>query len=140
MNRLTAPAALRSAFVAAVAVVSLFAAAPVQAQSAAPALTQATASSFRVRLANPDQQRVAVQVMQNSNGQVIFAQSTSAPAYGHRLDFGTLPTGSYALTLQVGRARTSYNILVNNSLQGVVSAVCRPVAPAASAALAVAGF
>ena len=141
MNLFTA-SALRSVFVtAAAAVVSLFATAPVQAQSAAPAaLTQVDASSFRVRLANPEQQHLTVQVVQNSNGQVIFTQTTTAPAYGHRLSFGTLPTGSYAVTLQVGRARTSYNVLVNQSLQGTVSAVCQPVAPANSMALAVAGF
>ena len=135
-------AALRSAFVAtAAAVVSLFAAAPVQAQAAAPAaLSQIDASSFRVRLASPDQQRLAVQVVQASNEQVLFAQATTAPAYGHRLNFGTLPTGSYTVTLQVGRARTSYNVLVSNSLQGAVSAVCLPAAPAAGVALAAAGF
>ena len=135
--------ALRSSFVAAAAaVVSLFAAAPVQAQSgAAPAaLTQVDARSFRVRLANPGQQRLAVQVTQNSNGQVLFAQSTTAPAYGHRLDFGTLPTGSYAVLLQVGSTRSSYNILVNNTLQGALSVVCQPAAAAPSVALAAASY
>ena len=138
-----AASALRSSFVAAAAaVVSLFAAAPVQAQSgAAPAvLTQVSAGSFRERLANPGQPRLAVQVVQNSNGQVLFAQSTTAPAYGHRLDFGTLPTGSYAVVLQVGSTRTSYNILVNNNLQGALSVVCQPTAPAANAALVAAGY
>lgn len=142
MNFFTATA-LRSSLVAtAAAVVSLFAAAPVQAQQAAvpAALTQVDASSFRVRLANPAQQRVAVQVVQTSNGQVIFAEATTAPAYGHRFNFGTLPTGSYAVTLQVGTARTSYNILVNNATHGIFSAVCQPTAPATSVALAATGY
>lgn len=136
-----AATALRSSFVAAaIAVVSLFAARPVQAQSAAPAaLTQVDASSFRVRLANPAQERVAVQVVQTSNGQVLFAETTTAPAYGHRFNFGTLPTGSYALTLQVGRARTSYNVLVNNTTYGNLSVVCQPTTPAVGVALAAAG-
>ena len=133
--------ARRFSLVTAAAVASFFAAASVQAQeAAAPALTQVAASSFRVRLANPTGQRLAVQVVQNSNGQVLFAQSTTAPAYGHRLDFGTLPTGSYAVVLQVGSTRTSYNILVNNNLQGALSVVCQPAAPAANAALVAAGY
>ena len=133
--------ARRFSFVVAAAVASFFAAASVQAQeAAAPALTQVAASSFRVRLANPTGQRLAVQVVQNSNGQEIFGASTTAPAYGHRLDFGTLPTGSYALTLQVGRARSTYNILVNNTLQGALSVVCQPAAPAANVALVAAGY
>ena len=121
-----AASALRASLVA--AVVSLVAAAPVQAQQAATpsSLTQIDASSFRLRLANAGQERTRIEVVQASNGQSLFSETTTAPAYGHRFNFNSLSAGSYAVVVRIGKATQQYNVLVSNA-NGLV---CRLVSPA----------
>ena len=133
MNFFTA-LALRASLVA--AFVSLVAAAPVQAQQAAApgTLTQTAASSFRLHVANPGQERTHIEVLQSSNGQSLFSENTSAPAYGHRFDFNNLPAGSYAVVVRIGKATQQYNVLVSSANGGI----CRLAAPVVSAAPALA--
>ena len=134
--------ALRCSFVAAAAALtSLLATAPVQAQqTAAPAaLTQVGTRSFCLRLNNPDQQRTRIEVVQLRDDQTLFSATTSAPAYGHRFDFGGLPSGRYAVVLRTGPATQRYTVVVRNTAEAAFSAVCLPAAaPAALVAPAVA--
>ena len=134
--------ALRCSFVAAAAALtSLLAAAPVLAlQAAAPvALTQVDARNFCLHLNNPGQQRTRIEVVQLRDDQTLFSASTSAPTYGHRFNFGGLPSGRYAVVLRTGPATQRYTVVVRNTAEAAFSAVCLPAtAPAALVAPAVA--
>ena len=127
-------ASFRALFAAAVALaLPLMAAPTAQAQQVAPVqLVQAGASSFQVRIANPGQEPGRVQVVQLSTDQVLFSEATTAPAYGHRFGFGTLPSGSYAVLVQVGAARYRYAVQVRNQGTGLLSVTCPTATPAAA--------
>ena len=127
--------ALRCSFVAAAAALaSLLAPAPVQAQQTAAyvVLTQVDARNFRLHLNNPDQQRTRIEVVQLRDDQPLFSTTTSAPAYGHRFNFGGLPSGRYAVVLRTDLATQRYTVVVRNTAEAAFSAVCLPTAAPAA--------
>jgi hypothetical protein len=65
-------------------------------------LTQVAPASLRLRLDNPTALAGRVQVVRLCNGQTLFTEPYSGPAYGHRFDFDQVPSGRYLVQIQAG--------------------------------------
>ncbi|OON71103.1 hypothetical protein [Hymenobacter sp. CRA2] len=93
------------------------AARPAQAQPGQPLVTveNADAESIRVRVANPGQQPSRVQIVRLATRNTVFAETYSAPTYGHRFNFRDLRPGRYALLMNVGPEAYRYVLQVDNN-------------------------
>jgi hypothetical protein len=65
-------------------------------------LTQVAPASLRLRLDNPTVLAGRVQVVRLRNGQTLFTEPYTGPAYGHRFDFDHVPSGRYLVYIQAG--------------------------------------
>lgn len=65
-------------------------------------LTQVAPASLRLRLDNPTALAGCVQVVRLCNGQTLFSEPYSGPAYGRRFDFDQVPSGRYLVQMQAG--------------------------------------
>jgi len=97
----------------------LAAAHPAQAQqTASVTISSPDAESIRVRIDNATGQPGRVQVLSLGSGQVLFNQAYDAPAYGHRFNFRTLPTGRYLLLLHAAGTEYRYTLQVQRGPAG----------------------
>lgn len=70
--------------------------------SGAISLTQVAPTALRLRIDNPTALAGSVQVVRLCSGQILFADTYSVPAYGHRFDFNQVPSGRYLVRSQTG--------------------------------------
>lgn len=68
--------------------------------SGAISLTQVGPASLRLHLVNPTALAGRVQVVRLRSGQMLFTETYSGPAYGHRFDFDQVPSGHYLVYMQ----------------------------------------
>jgi hypothetical protein len=110
--------ALRPAVLGLFAVLGTPVAALAQAPQPPVQLTQPAAASLRLRFDNPTLRPARLQVLSLTTDNLLLSETHREPAYGVRLDFDTLPTGRYEVSLRLGPDRYRYTVQVQARPQG----------------------
>ncbi|UOQ99157.1 hypothetical protein MUN81_06595 [Hymenobacter sp. 5317J-9] len=88
-------------------------------------VSQPDSESLRVRISNPAQKSIVLRVVHLDNGRWVLNETHKVPAYGTRLRFNDLPTGRYAVMLQVGPERYRYTVDVDGQKPGASTIAVR---------------
>ncbi|MBD2724202.1 MULTISPECIES: hypothetical protein [Hymenobacter] len=88
-------------------------------------VSQPDSESLRVRINNPALKTIVLRVVHLDNGRWVLNESHRVPAYGTRLRFNDLPTGRYAVMMQVGPERYRYTVDVDGKTPGASTIAVR---------------
>jgi hypothetical protein len=83
---------------------------------------------YLVRVSNPALVKGRMQLVQKSNGALLYQYSSSEPSFGRRLNISKLPEGDYAVIVKMGKETFRYPLAIGNTAQS--PATSGPVASA----------